>query len=178
MISTLSTSDRFTAKVHEIATTWTVANTRDVVIGPEPRLALAVRARRDAEFRRLFVSYPEFAQPEKIGLVAYGVVLTVPHVSGQRRIKATGDTRIVWGQEDIAAAAMMPGGKPEDLATEPSAIQWWGGLTQWPLDINYNIAPCDYWCYPQRILIPKSCSLGVIVRCDQPTICRAKMAGV
>ena len=177
-MNTPRTPDRLSAHCHTVEVAWRLLNTRRLVVGPEPRLVLAVRARKDVELLTLKVDYPELGHSDRAGALAEAVLAEVPHVWGLRRLSAEGDGRLVWGQEDVAAAAMMPGGKPEDRAGAPEQIQWWGGAVRWPIELNQNYAPCIFWAWRGRVLVPKGASVGVIVRSSVPTVCYARMAGI
>lgn len=163
----------YAAQVHQVQVAWRLANTRAVVIGPEPRLVLACRARRDVEALLFRVDFPELltAPGECESLLAQ-----TPHVAGLRRLKPEGEPW-VWGQEDVDAAPMMPGGKPEDALRAPSQARWHGGTVEM-LEHNVCCHSWDYWCWRGRITVPKWNSLGIIASSPKPTICRVTFAGV
>ncbi len=162
------------ARVHQVEVRWRVANATTVIVGPEPRLVLAVRARRDVEALLVRVYFPSLLHQAE----GYGesVLAAVPHVTGLRRLKPEGEPW-VWGQEDVAAAAMFSSDRPEELARAPEELRWWGGAVEC---IEHNVchAPNDYWCLNQRFGLPKGLSLGVIVRADRFMPCRVRMSGV
>lgn len=166
----------FSARMHAIEVHWKLRTSKALVIGPEPKLVLAARARReDVELRFLRIDYPKMGNREAAGSVAEMVLALVPHAYGLRRLKPTGEP-IVWGQEDVVARAML-GGRPEDAAGLPEQIRWHGGTVR-AIEYNRNAAP-NIWCVcPIRMLIPKGLSVGLIVRADRPTLCRALLAGV
>lgn len=172
---------KLTAKVHSVDVCWRLKNSDWVTIGPEATLVLAVWARRDVELRTVRVEFPDLGpegntRPDHaIVGNAESVLVQVPHIIGVRCLKPELEP-YVFGQENVAASAMF-GGKPEDQATTAQHIRWWGGTTN-VIEHNVNASPNIYWAYVGRVAIPKGCSLGVIVRCNVPTRCRARMAGV
>lgn len=163
---------KYRAKINVPEVRWRLANPSPVVIGPEPRLVLAVRARRDVE---MLVSLTEFPTVLVDGGIAEAVLVQVPHVVGLRRLKPEGEP---WacGQENVLASAMF-GGKPEDAASAPDQVRWWGGTVKC-LEYIAVASPHNYWSWRGRVSVPKGLSLGVIVRCSVPTTCRVKMSGV
>lgn len=160
------------AKMHCVEVRWRIRTTRAFVIGPEPRLILAVRARQDIEMTSLLVSFPEMLHRD-VG-VAESLLAEVPHVYGLRRLKPEGEPW-AWGQENVDARPML-GGKPEDAAKASSQIRWHGGTVAL-VERMLTAHPYDFWCWRGRIAVPKGVSLGVIVRCEQSTICRVRMSG-
>lgn len=168
------TPAKYAAKVHQVDVAFRVMTTREVTVGPEPRLVMAMKARKDVEVLLVRVDFPALLMQAE-GM-AESVLASVPHVTGLRRLKPDGSPW-VWGQEDVAAAAMMPGGKPEDLAREPAQVRWWGGTVQ-ALEHNVCRAPNDYWCLRCRVAVPRGLSVGVIVRADRTMPCRVRISGV
>lgn len=164
---------RLAAKVHTVEAAWRLTSTRAVVIGPEPRLVLACRARRDVEVLLFRVDFPELASAEG---ECESLLAQVPHVTGLRRLKPEGSPW-VWGQEDVDARPMMPGGRPEDALSAPAQARWHGGTVEM-LEHNVCCHPWDYWCWRGRIAVPKWASLGIIASSPRPTICRVTFAGV
>ena len=166
---------KLTAKVHQVEVCWRLKNTDWIEIGPAPVLVLAARARRDVELRTLRVEFPDFEGGQLQGK-ASSVLVQVPHVTGLRRLVPELEP-YVWGQENVLASAMFGRrAKTEDKAHEPEQIRWWGGCVNC-IEHNVNASPCIWWCWCGRIAIPKGASLGVVVRCDVVTRCRARMAG-
>ena len=166
---------QFLAKMQTIEVLWKLRNTERLVIGPEPKLILAVRARRDVELLHLRLDYPKMGDADAGGNVAEAVLVQVPHVYGLRRLKPKGEP-YVWGQEGVDARAMF-GGKSEDAAGKPEQIRWYGGTVPC-IEYNRNAAPHIWWCWRGRVLVPKGLSVGLIVRADRPTLIRALLAGV
>ncbi len=174
----MPTHQQMSAPVHSVAVAWRLANTRDIVVGPEPTLVLACRALRDVEVLHLLVSFPEFlnlASGASDGPRAESVLAQVPHVVGLRRLLPEGEPW-VRGQEDVIAQPMISG-KPEDLARAPAQVRWYGDTVDC-FDHNVCAHPYDYWCWRGRIAVPAWASLGVIVRASKKTICRVKTSGV
>jgi hypothetical protein len=168
-------SDRLAGKMHTVEALWKLKNSERLVITPAPLLVLAVRARRDVELLHLRVDYPELGNADMAGAVAEAVLVEVPHVVGLRRLRPEGEP-YVRGQEGIPAAAMF-GSKPEDRAGQPEQVRWYGGTVR-AIEYNRNAAPNIWWSWRGRVLVPKGRAVGLIVRCNQPTTCRALLAGV
>lgn len=165
-------ANTLSAKMHSVEARWRLRTTEPVVIGPEPKLALSIRARRDVELLHMLLEFPQLGSEEG---VAESVLAQVPHVVGLRRLRPEGEPW-VSGQENIPRAALI-GGADEDLAQVPTHLRWWGGEVQ-AIEYNRNPSPYTWWCWRGRVLIPRGLAVGVIARSSAPTICRAKMAGV
>lgn len=159
------TPPRFAARMHQVEVAWRLKNTDRVVVGPEPRLVLALRARRDVVLRLLRVDYPGLRSAEG---VAHAVLAEVPHVVGRRRLAPEGEPW-VWGQEAAAEGA--------GLAAGPVREERWDGSLVKALLNNHNAHPNDYWTWGGRVVIPKGANVGLVVSADRPTVCRARFAG-
>lgn len=164
------------ARVHTVEVLWRLENPGRLVIGPEPRLVLACRARRDVELLTLRVDYPRMGDADAAGNAAEAVLVEVPHVAGLRRLRPSGEPH-VWGQENVAAAPMFSSTRPEERADQPEEIRWYGATVRC-LEYNRNAAPNIWWAWRGRVSIPKGKSVGVIVRADRPAVARAFLAGV
>ncbi len=168
---------RLSAPMHSVQVCWQMRNIERLVIGPEPRLVLAVKARRDVELLTLRVDYPRMGHADMAGQHCEAVLVQVPHVAGLCRLRPhRGSEPWVWGQEDVLASAMF-GGKPEDAATAPEQIRWYGATVPC-IEYNRNDAPNVWWAWRGRVSIPRGLSVGVIIRASVPTVCRAMLAGV
>ncbi len=166
----------YSAQCHTVQVHWRLANTGRLVIGPEPKLVLAARARRDCELLTLRIDYPRMGHPDVTGATAEAVLVQVPHVVGLRRLQPDGEPW-VYGQEGVDAARMLRSHRPEDLASAPEEVRWYGDTVNC-LEHNVNRAPCIWWAWRGRVSIPRGLSVGVVVRSDVTTVCRAFMAGV
>ena len=164
------------APLRAVEVRWKLANPGRLVIGPRPRLVLAARARRDVELLHLRVDYPKMGDADARGQHAEAVLVQVPRVAGLRRLRPEGEPW-VQGQEDVLASAMFDSRRPEERASDPDHIRWSGAL-QPVLDYNRNDAPCVWWAWRGRVLIPRGLSVGLIVRASAPTVCRALLAGI
>lgn len=153
------------AKVHQVQVAWRVATTREITVGPLPRLVLAVHARRDVELLLVRVDFPALLNGEGRG---EPMLAEVPHVTGLRRLRPDGEPW-VYGQEDIAARGL------EFLA--PDLIRPWGATVREGLHCVVA-SPHDYWCLRCRVSVPKGLSVGVIVRADRVMPCRVRISGV
>lgn len=165
------------APMHTVEVRWQMCNVERLVIGPEPKLVLAVKARRDVELLTLRVDYPRMGHADMAGQYVEAVLMQVPHVTGLSRLRPhRGSEPWVWGQEDVPASCMF-GGKPEDAATAPEQIRWYGATVPC-IEYNRNEAPNIWWCWRGRVSIPRGLSVGVIIRASTYTPCRAMLAGV
>lgn len=158
--------EKLRAKMHTVEVTWRLRNTRQVVIGPEPKLVLALRANRDVTLKFVRIDFPELA---RVDSSAETVVAEIPHVVGLRVLRPQGEPW-VDGQEDQDGAALLQ-------EADPLKEQRWDGRTINLLTHNVNRHPANYWVCVLRAYVPKGLSVGLLVRASQPTVCRAQMAG-
>lgn len=158
---------KYAAKMHQVEVAWRLRNTRQVVIGLAPKLVLALRARRLVVLKLLKVEYPDLRVTEG---VAHAVLAQVPYVTGKRQLKPEGEPWVI-GQEEVAEGDPLL-----DRIGPVSEERWHGGLVQ-ALLANDNAHPNDYWAFGGRVVVPKGCSVGLIVSATVPTVCRAKFAG-
>lgn len=162
------------AKMHAVEVHWRLCNTCPVVVGPTPRLVLALRAKRDVELLTLRVDYPEYATADGR---AEALLCRVPHVYGLRRLEPEGEPR-VWGQEDVDAAPMVaPDALPVDAVAGVQEVRWHGDTVTGQIH-NVNASPAVFWAWRGRVSVPRGVSVGIIVRADRPTVARAKLCGV
>ncbi len=168
----------FSAKCHTVEVHWRLRNTARLVISSDPLLVLAAHARRDVELLTLRVDYPRMGHADMAGTRAEAVIVQVPHAVGLRRLRPDrAGEPWVWGQEGVGAARMLRSHRAEDLAGAPDEVRW-HGYTVSCLEHNVNRAPCIWFAWRGRISIPKGHSVGVVVRCDRPTVAEAFLAGV
>jgi hypothetical protein len=169
-VSYLAVPNKLGAKFNPPLTTWRLLNTDGVIVGLQPRMVLACRARRDVELLWLKAQYEVSS-----GATFEAVLVQVPHVAGLRRLKPEGEPH-VWGQENVNATPMF-GGRVEDAALGASHVRWNGETVQ-IVERNVCVPPYDYWGLRCRISIPKWATVGVIVRADKPSVCRVEMKGI
>ncbi len=159
--------EKLRAKMHSVECRWRLRTTRQVVIGPEPRLVLALRALRDVELRFVRVDFPDLALSSG---EAESMLAEVPHVVGLRTLRAEGEPW-VDGQEDAADAFDMLS------AIGPLKEQRWDGRTIELITHNVNRHPASYWVCALRAHVPQGLGVGLVIRADRATVCRAQLAG-